>query len=62
MNALKACNTGQPSNFVGIRVGDPLNIEYYKGEAEEPDSQLDLTEAELVMVSKGKKVQEDIFS
>jgi len=38
LNALKACNTGQPSHFVGISVGNPLNIEYYKGQPGEPDS------------------------
>lgn len=37
LNALKACNTGVPSHFVGVKVGDPLNIEYYKVDPEEPD-------------------------
>ena len=29
LNALKACNTGVPTQFVGVKVGDPLDIEYY---------------------------------
>ena len=53
LNALKACNTGKASEFVDMNVGDPLHIDYYKAEADE-DGDLDITEAEVIVLSKGK--------
>lgn len=58
LNALKACNTGKPSEFVDMHVGDPLHIDYYKGE-DEDENDLDITEAEVIVMSKGKKKADD---
>lgn len=53
LNALKACNTGKPNKFVGVSVGDPLKIDYHTV-PEEGDNEC-VTEAEVEVISKGKK-------
>ena len=52
LNALKACNIGVPRSFSGLKVGDPLNIEYYEAQGQEEEP-LDVTEAEVIVVKKG---------
>jgi hypothetical protein len=56
LNALKACNIGVPSSFRGLKVGDPLNIEYYEAQGEEEEP-LDVTEAEVIVVKKGRTLE-----
>ncbi len=56
LNALKACNFGVPSSFRGLKVGDPLNIEYYEAQGEEEEP-LDVTEAEVIVVKKGRTLE-----
>ena len=61
LNALKACNTGKPSDFVDMNVGDPLHINYYK-EEDQPDNSVDLTETEIIVLKKGKMLDDsEIF-
>jgi len=52
LKALKACDIGVPSSFRGVKVGDPLNIDYYK--KDESDEEQDVTQAEVIVIRKGK--------
>jgi hypothetical protein len=53
LNALKACNTGKPSDLSMMKREDPLDIDYYNGEGN-PDAACDVTETEIIVLNKGK--------
>ena len=56
LKALKACDIGVPRSFRGVKVGDPMNIEYYKRN-ESDEEPMDVTEAEVIVVRKGKTLE-----